>query len=867
MAIRIARNEQGNCINFYGSSNPTHWNACLSGQVDAQNSTLVNVVNDITTSQSGVTQYEFFNIPYTEFLDEDSNTFANAQEVADYVTLKGNVTIGTGVSYKGIWNPDTNTPDITTDVSGVTNGDFYNVISNGTHDLGNGDVDFINGDEVIFDGTDWQRKPYAGALIEYDSTSVLLNNNAAVYADGAQGLEEPNGAEDGWYFKNDEAGKKINWYFLGNENAGYQMNKSTLQGGYARIKVLTTMGSDSPFMSLYTTPKGDGFDAFWFRSRYSYVGDFTGIAVNQEVIVYWGEDPSVHPELTRVQLSLDSFSTLLSTAPDISEDAIYTMAFGTNSSASVDSIEFIAKELGYKNQQYLRSYLLEAKLENVVVPQNNNDLTGEVIDFKLDATSTSIMLDSGHAYGVNTIKAVDTGDGLITIKSIQGDLEHWIKLDHTNVTVDGDSVSGGLNDVINTLNELFTVGAFESVVISDPYSTMIADVNGVTTTELTAAQGTAIETGTDEYGATTSGYNAGGYKTPETINQAGEYFTFDIRNEGIIGFGLVPSDADYANGDYNGNASYADPSTFCNAANSGHYGYQFSHWFHPSPDGPWTNYGANTSYSMRSGWSSSTEAFRYSDEGSNWLAGNPIKMKVGIDANNFIEIAYYDVSTSLFVTIARTSYPVPNGNEYHLGIKFGDTTVRLVGLPKIHELEDLAPTMNFRYIESPDGVYNYPVFATEEEANYYDLMEGGTGTSHTHTYDDDPTNTTWYMPDTNNTMTATVPPTNAQTFEGNAINWTEITSLTNSDLTPPQFSNLDISQEEGTNVNIQVTPAGASWTTSVSITPSGSGLVYDNYSVIQGTLADVGADTTYTVTVTRANSYGSTVGAFDISCH
>ena len=41
----------------------------------------------------------------------------------------------------------------------------------------------------------------------------------------------------------------------------------------------------------------------------------------------------------------------------------------------------------------------------------------------------------------------------------------------------------------------------------------------------------------------------------------------------LIGFGLIPSDADYANGDYNGNATYADPSTFCNAANSGHYGY------------------------------------------------------------------------------------------------------------------------------------------------------------------------------------------------------------------------------------------------------------------------------------------------------
>ncbi len=864
MAIKIARNEQGNCINFYGSSNPTHWNACLSGQVDPQDNTLVNVVNDITTSQAGTTQYEFFNIPFTEFLDEENNPFNNAQEVSDYITLKGNVTVGTGVTYKGIWDADTNTPDLTTDVSGFNSGDFYKIIANGAADLGSGDVDFINGDEVIFDGTNWVRKPYAGALIEYDSTSVLLNNNAAVYADGAQGLEEPNGSEQGWYFKNDTSGKKVNWYYLGNENAGYQMNKATLQGGYIRLKVLTPMGVDSPFFSLYTTPQGDGFDAFWFRSRYVYNGDFTGITVGQEVIAYWGEDPSVSPELTRVELTLDNTFSLLSGAPDISNDTIYTMALSTNSAATVDSIEFIAKELGYKNQQYLRSFLLEAKLENVVVPTNDNDLTGESVDFKLDATSTSIMLDNGFAFGVNTIKAVDTGDGLITIKSIQGDLEHFISLDHTNVTLDGESISGGLNDVINTLNELFTVGAFQSVVISDPYSTMIADVDGVVTTEAGAAQGTAIETGADEYGATTSGYNAGGYKTPETINQAGEYFTFDIRNEGIIGFGLVPSDADYANGDFNGNSSYADPSTFCNASNSGHYGYQFSHWFHPSPNGPWTNYGANTSYSQREGWTSSTKAFRYSAEGAKWLNGDVIKMRVGINENNFIVISYFDESTSLFVPIARTSYPVPNGLEYHLGIKFGDTTVRLVGLPKIHELEDLAPTMNFRYIESPDGNFEYPLFATEEEANYYDSENGGTGTSHTHTYSDDPTSTTWYMPDTNGVMNGTSAPSFDLSL-GQSATYTEITSLTNSDLAPPLFSANNITQEEGTNVNIQINPAGSNWSTSVSIYPTTSGLVWDGYSMVQGTLADVGADTAYTITVTRGNSYGSTTGSMTVT--
>ena len=102
-------------------------------------------------------------------------------------------------------------------------------------------------------------------------------------------------------------------------------------------------------------------------------------------------------------------------------------------------------------------------------------------------------------------------------------------------------------------------------------------------------------------------------------------------------------------------------------------------------------------------------------------------------------------------------------------------------------------------------------------------------------------------------------------FNGNAINWTEVTSLANADLTPSVYSGSDITQQEGTNVNIQVTPQGASWSTSVNITPSGSGLVYDGYSVIQGTLADVGSDTTYTVTVTRANSYGSSVGSMTVT--
>ena len=106
------------------------------------------------------------------------------------------------------------------------------------------------------------------------------------------------------------------------------------------------------------------------------------------------------------------------------------------------------------------------------------DLTGVDVNFRLDQTSTSVIMDNGSAFGVNTIKAVADTDGTIHIHAIgagvpsgseeANDHKHFEKLEHTRVSVNGSAVAGGLNDVVNTPNELFTVGAFESVVIADP---------------------------------------------------------------------------------------------------------------------------------------------------------------------------------------------------------------------------------------------------------------------------------------------------------------------------------------------------------------------------------------------------------------
>ena len=83
MAIKVVRNEAGNCVNFVGSTNPTYWNACLSAQVDLEDSSRINVINDIRTVVEGEPVYEFYKVSYLEFQDAEGNAFATAQACAD----------------------------------------------------------------------------------------------------------------------------------------------------------------------------------------------------------------------------------------------------------------------------------------------------------------------------------------------------------------------------------------------------------------------------------------------------------------------------------------------------------------------------------------------------------------------------------------------------------------------------------------------------------------------------------------------------------------------------------------------------------------------------------------------------------------
>ena len=90
--------------------------------------------------------------------------------------------------------------------------------------------------------------------------------------------------------------------------------------------------------------------------------------------------------------------------------------------------------------------------------------------------------------------------------------------------------------------------------------------------------------------------------------------------------------------------------------------------------------------------------------------------RVGFDTEGRATIWSSSNGTTFTPNLRHVS-AAPTG-DYKLYVRMQSSGGTLNGVT-LGELSS-APVMAFRYIESPDGNYQYPLFATEEEANYYD---------------------------------------------------------------------------------------------------------------------------------------------------
>jgi hypothetical protein len=183
--------------------------------------------------------------------------------------------------------------------------------------------------------------------------------------------------------------------------------------------------------------------------------------------------------------------------------------------------------------------------------------------------------------------------------------------------------------------------------------------------------------------------------------------------------------------------------------------------------------------------------------------------------------------------------------------------------------EEGASLTGWYYIESPDGEFYYPLSASEAEANYIDSIEdGGSGTSHPHTFADDTYNggsNTWYMPDTSGVHAGSEAPQGG--IFGNSINvvWNEIPTGEDANYLPT-FSNITYNVQEGSAINIQYKAAGMTDTFNVTNVPNGYA---DNGFAIIGTAEDItngaGNSITHVINVTKANPFGSVQGTITIN--
>jgi len=143
-----------------------------------------------------------------------------------------------------------------------------------------------------------------------------------------------------------------------------------------------------------------------------------------------------------------------------------------------------------------------------------------------------------------------------------------------------------------------------------------------------------------------------------------------------------------------------------------------------------------------------------------------------------------------------------------------------------------------------DGVYTYPFYLTESNANTVDsLTQSGTGTSHTHTIMEG----TYYMPDSIQNHSVSSAPSNGYMYISIAP--------------PSAVVSQTFILNENNIFNQQLIPTGDTATYTIS---GVTWLSLFNRNVV-GTAPSVTSDVPYTLNITKSNPFGSVVGTWNFT--
>ena len=470
----------------------------------------------------------------------------------------------------------------------------------------------------------------------------------------------------------------------------------------------------------------------------------------------------------------------------------------------------------------------------------------DTIDAQREETNATVLFSNGTVYPVNSLQAVATSDGTITIRTVKGSKDIYVSVRYYNVTVnDGAITFNTLAAAVNRLNEVFTgaaVGIDGGAVEANAPTT-----SSTATFEVYGARITETGTGsTLGYTSTADGDNfdtSNGILSVQSISEAGEFFEFsqdsgDWTNAVGLTFGLF-DETTYDRSDLESDLA-ADAVKAVLRLRVKNSGFIYKD--------PASDYG------------------RLNESGIANELDTRTTFRIGLDADRRGYIAF-QLANGLYENVGRTETAIASG-----------TTLKFVAIfPQANELNGVrnmtvntliagAPTLTWYYIETPEGSFHYPLFLTAEEANFVDEQYGtasaGSGSSHQEIFvDEQPISRTWFMPDTYAFENESAAPT----LSGVAYN--EISTDASAAYIPPAYEDNTVTTNEGTALNLVIKPAGDSATYSVAGVPSS--LAFDGTS-LTGTAPEVSDNNvnnpsdTYTITVTKANTYGSSVGTLTL---
>ena len=469
----------------------------------------------------------------------------------------------------------------------------------------------------------------------------------------------------------------------------------------------------------------------------------------------------------------------------------------------------------------------------------------DLLDAQRDSTNTTVLFSNGDIHAVNSLVASANDNGTIDVKTVRGNKSIYTDIRHYNVSVNDGAVTD-FNTVaacVDRLNEVLS----GSAIGSDTGTTITSTTTTSSSATFTVYGDRITETGSGATLGYTSTREQGNFDTSngiysnQTISEAGEYFEFSqdqgdwSAGQGVyIGlFDETTYDVADLDVDVAGNAVKSmlylrlknSPFLFADSSDNG-YGKIVESGFNNSPQ--------------------TKETFR-----------------LGLDQDRRGYIAY-EKADGTFEVIGRTATAVASGTELRM-IAIMPLANELNGIRNATVNEEvLGASFTWYYIESPDGEYTYPLFNNQSDAESVDELYGtasaGSGFATQHTWIDElPSINTWYKPSTYGAVDATSAPTPPA-----GITYNEISTGEDSDYVPSQFSQ-SVTVNEGATVNLQIVPLGDVATYSLTNIPAG--LAFNsNTGYLQGTAPDVSGDTTsnptdvYSITVTKANDYGSSVG-------